>query len=141
MESAMIRWLKSQLAGTQSMDKNITETTIHNKMWKEFTALERSVENARNELEACEQNMREFKSAVRSGNTTASVFGVTIIGWKDERHLPNGESYIIDQGSDETIEPDSIAADLEYIEKNGGNAEEVIENFSEQLDDYFCGGD
>ena len=110
-------------------------------MWKEFTALERSVENARNELEACEQNMREFKSAVRSGNTTASVFGVTIIGWKDERHLPNGESYIIDQGSDETIEPDSIAADLEYIEKNGGNAEEVIENFSEQLDDYFCGGD
>jgi hypothetical protein len=123
------------------MDKNITETTIHNKMWKEFTALERSVENARNELEACEQNMREFKSAVRSGNTTASVFGVTIIGWKDERHLPNGESYIIDQGSDETIEPDSIAADLEYIEKNGGNAEEVIENFSEQLDDYFCGGD
>lgn len=120
------------------MDKNITETSIHNKMWKEFTKLERSVKNARNELEACEQNMREFKSAVRSGNTTASVFGVTIIGWKDERHLPSGESYIIDQGLDETIEPDSIAADLEYIEKNGGNAEDIIKDFSEQLDDYFC---
>lgn len=123
------------------MDKKITETTIHNKMWKEFTALERSLENAHRELEACEQNMREFKSAVRSGNATASVFGVTIIGWKDERHLPNGDSYIIEQGSEETIEPDSIAADLEYIENNGGNAEEIIESFSEQLDDYFCGGD
>jgi hypothetical protein len=123
------------------MDKNITETTIHNKMWKEFTALERSLENARNELEACEQNMREFKSAVRSGDTTASVFGVTIINWKDERYFPNGDSVIIEQGTDETIQPDSIAADLEYIEKNGGNAEDIIEKFSEQLDDYFCGGD
>ena len=112
-------------------------------MWKEYEALERSIRLAREELDAAEKNMSQFKSAVRKGNTSAEVFGVIVSRWKDERHLPNGESYIIDQGSDETIQPESIAADLAHIEETEGEeeAKKIVDAFSEQLDDYFCSQD
>jgi hypothetical protein len=125
------------------MDKKITENSIHNKLWKHYEALERSIRLAQEELDAAEKNMKEFKSAVRKGNTSAEVFGVIVSRWKDERYLPNGDSVIIDQGSDETIQPDSIAADLAHIEETEGEGEakKIVDGFCEELDDYFCGQD
>ena len=119
------------------MDKTeITLESVVDKIVAEYFRREKALADAQAALDEAKDSFADFKQALKRDTADCFAFGVSISTWKDERHLPNGDSYIIDQGSDQVIEPHSIASDCEILQAEGINASEVIKQARESIEEY-----
>jgi hypothetical protein len=118
--------------------QEITKDTVKQKLFATYDKLLDIVSEHEHQLNEAQEQLADFKQALKNGEAECAAFGCVYSRWADNRYLPNGEAITIDQGEETTVYPDSIASDLLKLEADGVSAEDILEEFQEEQEERRC---
>ena len=106
----------------------------------EFHRLTKELANARILLEDASQALKDFKTAVnKAEDFYHPAFGNYTHKWEDRRWLTNGDSVVIEQGSDSEIEKDSICETADKLHQQAEpfsfDARQFLQEYRDRMEE------